>query len=238
MPPPDLEIVEVMRGRDFHRPRSFFRIGIFVGDNRDQPADQRQPHFLALQMHVALIVRMHGDAGVAQHRFRPRRRDHDELAGLIARVVDDRIFEMPEMALGLDLHDFEVGNRRLQHRVPVDEALVLVDQPFPIELDEHFDDGAGEALVHGEAFARPVAGCSQTLQLIDDGAAGFGLPRPHPLQKLFAAHFAPARLLALHQLALDHHLRRDAGMVRARLPEHVLADASARSARGYPARSC
>ena len=31
------------------------------------------------------------------------------------------------------------------------------------------------------------------------------------------------RLLALHQLALDHHLRRDAGMVGARLPQHVLA---------------
>ena len=29
--------------------------------------------------------------------------------------------------------------------------------------------------------------------------------------------------LPLHQLALDHHLRGDAGMVHARLPQHVLA---------------
>ena len=28
--------------------------------------------------------------------------------------------------------------------------------------------------------------------------------------------------LPLHELPLDHHLRRDAGMVRAGLPEHVL----------------
>ena len=34
---------------------------------------------------------------------------------------------------------------------------------------------------------------------------------------------APAGLLALHQLPLDHHLRRDAGVVGAGLPQHVLA---------------
>jgi hypothetical protein len=34
---------------------------------------------------------------------------------------------------------------------------------------------------------------------------------------------AAARLLRLHQLALDHHLRGDAGVVGARLPQHVLA---------------
>ncbi len=54
-----------------------------------------------------------------------------------AVVIDDRIFEMPEMTLGLDLHDFEVGDRGLKLRVPIDEALVLVDQAFLIELDEN-----------------------------------------------------------------------------------------------------
>ena len=49
------------------------------------------------------------------------------------------------------------------------------------------------------------------------------LPFPDPLEELLAAHLAPAWLLALHQLALDHHLGRDAGVVGARLPEHVLA---------------
>ena len=42
-------------------------------------------------------------------------------------------------------------------------------------------------------------------------------------QELLAAQVAAARLLPFHQLALDHHLRGDAGMVGARLPEHVLA---------------
>ena len=46
----DLEIVEVMRRRDLHRARAFFRIGIFVGDDRDLAADQRQDDMLADQM--------------------------------------------------------------------------------------------------------------------------------------------------------------------------------------------
>src|SRR5208337_2802332 len=43
------------------------------------------------------------------------------------------------------------------------------------------------------------------------------------LQKFLAAHLAAAGFLALHELALDDHLRRDARVVRAGLPEHVLA---------------
>ena len=50
VPVADLEIVEVMRRRDLHRARTFFRIGIFVGDNRNPAPDQRQDHVLADQL--------------------------------------------------------------------------------------------------------------------------------------------------------------------------------------------
>ncbi len=39
----DLEIVEIMPRRDLHRARAEFRIGMLVGDDRDQPAGDRQP---------------------------------------------------------------------------------------------------------------------------------------------------------------------------------------------------
>ena len=223
MPAADLEVVEIVRRGDLHRTRSLFGIGIIIGDDRDEPADERQPHVLAMQMGVALVMRMHGDGGVAEHRLRPRRRDGDERAGVASGGVDDRIFEMPEMALRLDLLDLEIGNRGLQLRVPVDEALVLVDQPFAVELDEHLAHGRAQSLVHGEAFARPVAGGAEPLQLVDDRAARLRLPRPDPFEKFRAAQGATIGLLAFRELALDDHLRRDAGMVGARLPQHVLA---------------
>ena len=86
-----------------------FRVGIFVGDDRDAPADQRQDGVPADQMPVALVVGMHRDGGVAEHRLRPRGRDGDEA---YRRQALDRILDVPEMALDLDLLHLEVGDAR------------------------------------------------------------------------------------------------------------------------------
>ena len=89
--------------------------------------------------------------------------------------------------------------------------------------DKDLGDGLRQALVHRKSLAAPVAGRAEPLELIDDRAAGLVLPLPYAFEKLLAPHLAPARLLIFHQLAFDDHLRRDAGMVGARLPQHVLA---------------
>ena len=135
----------------------------------------------------------------------------------------DRIAQIPQAALDLDLLHLEIGNRGEQFRVPVHQPLVLVDQPLAVQFDEHLHDRARQALVHRETFARPVAGGAEPLQLVDDDAAALGLPLPDPLEKFGAAHVAAARLLPLHQLPLDHHLGRDAGVIGAGLPQHVAA---------------
>ena len=46
-------------------------------------------------------------------------------------------------------------------------------------------------------------------------------PLPHAADERIAAHGASVRLLPLHQLALDHHLGGDAGVIGAGLPQHV-----------------
>ena len=143
---------------------------------------------------------MHGHGGVAQHRLRPRRCHGD--IGVLHPF--DRIFEVPQMSLDLDLLDFEVGNSREEFRIPVDQPLVLVDQARPVKLHKDAQHRAREPFVH-------------------DGAARLRLPGPHLLQKLLAPERAPVGLLALHKLALNHHLGGDAGMVGTRLPQHILA---------------
>ena len=45
--PSDLEVVEVVGGRDLDRTGALLRIGIFVGDDRDAAADQRQDRVAA-----------------------------------------------------------------------------------------------------------------------------------------------------------------------------------------------
>ena len=47
VPPPDLEIIEVVRRRDLHRAGALFRIGVFVRDDRDFSADEGQHGVLA-----------------------------------------------------------------------------------------------------------------------------------------------------------------------------------------------
>src|SRR6516164_7698761 len=106
------------------------------------------------------------------------------------------------MAVDLDLLHFQVGDGGEQLGIPVDEPLVLVDEPRAVELNEYLEHRPREPLVHGEALARPVAGGAETFELRGDGAAGLRLPGPYLLQKLRPSKHAPIGLLALHQLAL------------------------------------
>src|SRR5215203_6061464 len=92
-----------------------------------------------------------------------------------------------------------------------------------MKLDEHLQDGARKALVHGEALARPVAGCAKARQLALDGAFRLRLPGPDELEKLLAPEGAAVGLAARGKLSLHHHLGGDAGVIGAGLPEHVPA---------------
>ena len=156
----DVEIVEIMRRGYLDGAGALFRIRIDVGHNRDPPADQWQHDLLADEMLIAPVIGMDCHTGIAQHRLGPRGSDDDVL-----RSSFNRIFEMPQMALDFLLHHFEVGNRGQQFGIPVDQPLVLIDQAFAIELDEDPEDGTRQTLIHGEAFAAPVAGGAETAQL-------------------------------------------------------------------------
>ena len=99
----DLEVVEIMSRGDLDRARALFRVGIFIGNNRDQTSNDRQAHELADQVLIALILRVHGHRRVAQHGFRTGGRDHD-----LARAILEWIGEMPIEAVNLTLLDLEV----------------------------------------------------------------------------------------------------------------------------------
>ena len=91
-----------------------------------------------------------------------------------------------------------------------------------MKLDEDVGDGLREAFVHGEAFVRPVARGTEAAELAGDLTATLVLPFPHLVDELVAGEIG-ALLLPLVQLPLDHHLRRDAGMIGANHPQSVLA---------------
>ena len=215
----DLEIVEVMRGRDLDRAGPLLGIGIFVRDDRDPAPDQRQEHVQAVQVAKARIVRMDRDAGVAEHRLRAGG-GHGHM---LVRALD-RVAQVPEMPVDLGRLDLQVGDGRLQLDVPVHQPLVAIDQPGLVEADEGPAHGPAQALVHGEALAAPVGRIAEPPHLADDRAAGFRLPLPDLGDERLAAELASALVAAGgRELALDDHLGGDARMVGAGLPQHVEA---------------
>ena len=87
-----------------------------------------------------------------------------------------------------------------------------------MKTNKGFLYSAGEAFVHGEAFAFPVDGVAQAAHLLGDGVARLFLPFPDFFNKLFSAQFFSAWQFCCSQFALNHHLGGDTRMVGAHLP--------------------
>src|SRR3546814_5858837 len=94
-----------------------------------------------------------------------------------------RISDWSSDVCSSDLLHRQVRNRGAELRVPVDEALVAIEQALVVKLDEHLDDGGGKALVHREALVRPVARRAQAAELPGDLAARLRLPFPDMLER-------------------------------------------------------
>ena len=111
----------------------------------------------------------------------------------------------------------------MQTRTPVDDALAAIDQPLLVEAHEDLADGARQPLVQREALALPVAGGAEAAMLILDAALVAAHPVPDALDERLAPDLMAVCPL-FGQLALDHGLRGDAGVVLAGNPERLVAE--------------
>ena len=214
-----LEVVRVVRGRDLDRAGA--ELGVDqdrVGDDRELSPEDRVANAFADLGLVARIVGMDGDRRVAQHRLGTGG-GHHHLPG----SVGQRITELVELALrSFVVVDLEIGERGAARRAPVDEPARPVDQPLFVQPHERLDDGRGVRRVHREDVPVPVQRAAELLELLQDPVAGAPPPIPDPLDERGAADVVAALLLALAQLALDHHLGRDARVVGAGQPHGVV----------------
>ena len=134
VPLADLEIVEVVRRRDLDRAGALLGVGIFVGDDRDAAADQRQDRRACRP-----------DACSARRRDAPRPPVSPSIVSgrVVATTmnVEDRRIEArlrsdsakcQRLPLTSTCCDLEIGDRGQQLRVPVDQPLVLVDQALRV----------------------------------------------------------------------------------------------------------
>ena len=213
----DLEVVGVVPGRDLQRAGAELGLDVLVGDDLQAAADDRQDRGLPHQPRVAVVVRVHGDRGVAEHRLGAHGGDGDRAVAGRQRVVD-----VVERVGDLAVLDLEVRDRRPRARVPVDHVVVAVDQALLVQRDEDLQHRADVVLVEREALFLVVARGAEALVLLDDRAAVLLAPAPHALDERLAADLLAAGALGLEQ-ALDLRLGGDAGVVGAEDPLRPLA---------------
>ena len=123
-----LKVVGVVGGGHLHAAGAEVHLHILVGHDGDLPVHQGQDAGLAHQVLVALVVGVHGHAGVAQHGLRAGG-GHDQIAGAVGQGVA----HVPQVAgLVLILH-LGVGQGGDAVGAPVDDAAALVDQALFIQ---------------------------------------------------------------------------------------------------------
>ena len=213
----DLKVVRVMAGRDLHAAGAEFHIGVLVADDGNLAPDERERDGLADHVLIARIFRIHRNGGVAEHRLRTGRGDLHT-----AGAVRQRVADVPEEAVLLDIFDLRIGKGSRAVRAPVDDTLAAVDISLFVQAAERLTHGLGALLVHGEALALPVAGRAERFKLLHNAVAVMLLPVPNALQELFAAEIKSGQPL-LAELGLHLDLRGNAGVVNARQPERTVS---------------
>ena len=210
-------VVKVVRGGDFHAAGAEVHFDVFISDDGDNALSQRHVHHFAEQVAVAFVIRMHGKRTVSKDGFRAGGGDVHILP-VQPLSGDEGVTHVVHEAAFFAVLDFKVGNGGFQHRVPVHQALAAIDEAVFVQADEEGAHRAREVVVHGEALARPVKRGAEAAQLLHDLSAGLRLPFPDFGGERLAAEVMP-RLALRVQLALDHHLCGNAGVVAARLPQ-------------------
>ena len=213
----DLEVVEVVSRSDLHAAGSIFTVHVRVRDDRNVAVAEGKANPLPDEVLVAVVLRMHGNCRIAEESLGPGSR-HDH----VLRSVNAGVADFPEVAVFfLRLH-LDIGHGGLELRVPIHQAVSLVDQTFVIQLHECLADNPGELFVHREIGALPVDRVAEPPHLLQDGSAGKLLPLEYFLHELFPREGMGIDSLLL-ELAFHHDLGRNARVVGAREPERVVA---------------
>ncbi len=213
----DLEIERVVAGRDLQRARAELHLDAHVRDHRHPAFDPRNDHLAADEVPVSLVVGMDGHGDIGRDGCRPHRCDRDE-----AVATDERVPDRRQRVVDVDMCQLEIRQRGLVGRAPVDDAVRPVDPASAIQVDEEPHHGADVRVVHREARAAVVERGAHPPELDEDLAAVLVQPLPDAFLEALAAELLTGRSLP-RELLLDDVLRRDAGVVVARLEEHVEA---------------
>ena len=189
---------------------------MFIKNHRNDSVRQGQLNPHLAQMAVSLIIGVHRNPGIAQHRFRSGGRDNDR-----AGTIGIGIANMIQFALGILMLHLVIRQCSPAARAPVDDIITFIDETFLIESNKDLPNRLGKPLIHSESLTFPVAGGTKFLQLVDDRAALFRAPLPYLVDKGITAEIVSGFSLP-GQLPFNDVLGGNAGMIGSRYPQGVV----------------
>ncbi len=171
VPQSDLIVVEIMCRGNFYATGTKSRINITICDDRDRAFGQRQTQMTSDQVTITLVFRMNRNRHIPQHGFRAGSGNDQSLMLTTSFLLFERIKDMPERTLFFNRNHFQIRDCCLQYRIPVDQPLAAIDQPFPVKAHEYLGHCTGKCFIHGKPFARPVTGSTHTPHLAGNRGA-------------------------------------------------------------------
>ena len=211
------EVIRIMGRRALHDGGAEVHVDIIIADDRQFLSVCRVDRMLSDQMLVALVVRVHDDAHIAEHRLRTGGRNMEFLAGL-----NDLVAHVVHLAGIILIVDLDVAEGSAGFRIPVDDPPAAVDQAFVVQGHEHMADCFVETFIHRETLTAVVQAVAQLRPLLADGGRIFFFPFPSSFQELLPADVVAGNAFGL-QAFIYFCLGCDAGMIHARQIQHVIA---------------
>ena len=209
------KVVGVMGGSDLHETGAETRVDVEIREDRDLAIHDGQHDLRAHELILVMIFRRYGNACVAQHGFRTGGCDHDVV--LAIDRLDQRVAQMPQVAVFLFVLRLVIGDGRGAMRAPVHDALAAVNQVVVIPVAEHLAHALGVIVVHSEVRVGEINGATHALDLLDDESAVLVGPVPARIDELVTADLAARDALG-SKLLVHLGLRGDASVVRSQDP--------------------
>ena len=173
MLPAEHIVVGIVGGGDLQAACAEIHLNVFVFDDGNLAADQRNDDALPLEVGVLRIV------GVDTHR----RVAHDCLGARcrhngVALFSDNMIAKIIKLRMFVAVNDLGVAQGRARLRVPVNHPDSFIYKPFAVEVDKDAHNRAVALRIHGESRALPVTRCAELLELLENDSAMLLFPCP------------------------------------------------------------
>ncbi len=147
------KVVGVMRRGAFHDRCPELHVNVVICHDRQRfsicRVDGVQTHYVF----VAFVIGMHKDGLVSEHGLRAGRGNDQFLSGLLYLVP-----EVIHVSHDFFVLHFDVGQCCSGFRIPVDDALSLVDQSIVVQIHKHFIDGLGQTIIHRKTLSAVIEG--------------------------------------------------------------------------------